>query len=731
MLSQNLQTKILKIFILLLSFISFSFFSASRTNAAPATFSSAYYNTSSDIPSQYQPSIGTTCTDSQGCSDQLFYCWNDASAGSSDCGTGCNGGNSWRKYQRQGCWQTSYDWQTGEEACTTTYTVNENNCSTGDKYNSDNKPVMKAGQCGCTVGGDYKTCCDGTTLRNARATDDDNLSPSEAACDYTAVRCGGAGEPACGQSACGTPCPAKSCDYNQVDTRTTDKCTSGLLNCNGTSNASGGCDYQACLNTGSETGGCTCVDPKYSCSGSSCVLDMTNGGYASSTCNSECASSTCDGCTYPQTCNPGTGAGKGIQVCKGKKNASNVCVYDSGCNPGCSTCEARYKCSGSSCVADGTGDYTASTCGGSCTPTCNDSLCGVWTNGSCGAGGCSANQRQQTRTCPAGSTCSTSQCVNDPGCTNIPPPAPPPAPNCTINSSILCNADVSLGVSPNPGSPGSAINFSVTSGDASTCLWNTWTSGSVTGCDPEAYPTSTCTAQNPGANYRWTHYWQKCEGGLNNCSPQCSKYINFNIIPLAPATLFGASCPAPGTSTTLSWSRSSGADRYILNVQGNSYNLYDSNPSDPAAFSTSFTGNPAFIAPGNTYTWGVQACKGGFTSSTCSTIKYGTSFTCQYPACPDGAGTPKACGNIPGVSGEPSNKYSIGTCSGNWVRDPGTRNPNSPGTGFPYDGWCATNVNPTRGYCYRCDTSSGIQPWIQILRGDVHSNTGINAPGGP
>ncbi|KKR42206.1 MAG: hypothetical protein UT77_C0003G0001, partial [Candidatus Daviesbacteria bacterium GW2011_GWC2_40_12] len=133
----------------------------------------------------------------------------------------------------------------------------------------------------------------------------------------------------------------------------------------------------------------------------------------------------------------------------------------------------------------------------------------------------------------------------------------------------------------------------------------------------------TCTAQNPGANYVWTHYWQKCEGALNNCSPLCSKAVNFNIIPPQPTTLYNAACPAPGTATTLSWSRSPGADRYILNVQGNSYNLYDSNPSDPAAFTTSFTGNPAFIAPGNTYTWGVQACKGGFTSSTCMPVRMG------------------------------------------------------------------------------------------------------------
>ena len=42
--------------------------------------------------------------------------------------------------------------------------------------------------------------------------------------------------------------------------------------------------------------------------------------------------------------------------------------------------------------------------------------CGSWAGGSCGAGGCSALQRQQTRTCNPVNCLVQSQCVNDAGC---------------------------------------------------------------------------------------------------------------------------------------------------------------------------------------------------------------------------------------------------------------------------------------------------------------------------
>src|SRR3989344_8427571 len=111
-----------------LTFIIFTtFISTSIVNAAPATFSSAYYNTTSDLPPEYIPSSGysVSCTDSAGCAERTSECWNDQSVGTSNCGTACNGGNTWTHYDRQGCWQTSYDPINEVEACTTTYTVKE------------------------------------------------------------------------------------------------------------------------------------------------------------------------------------------------------------------------------------------------------------------------------------------------------------------------------------------------------------------------------------------------------------------------------------------------------------------------------------------------------------------------------------------------------------------------------------------------------------------------------
>ncbi|HCB22942.1 TPA: hypothetical protein DEP06_03960, partial [Candidatus Daviesbacteria bacterium] len=51
-----------------------------------------------------------------------------------------------------------------------------------------------------------------------------------------------------------------------------------------------------------------------------------------------------------------------------------------------------------------------------------------------------------------------------------------------------------------------------------------------------------------------------------------------------------------------------------------------------------------------------------------------------------------------------------------------------PGAELGYNAWCAKNANAVRGYCYQCNTAA--TPWIQVT-GDVHSNTRINAPGGP
>lgn len=66
--------------------------------------------------------------------------------------------------------------------------------------------------------------------------------------------------------------------------------------------------------------------------------------------------------------------------------------------------------------------------GGGGGPSCS---CGAWANGACGAGGCAANQRQQTRTCTPGGCQPESQCINDPLCGGAP---------CACSDGTSCNS---------------------------------------------------------------------------------------------------------------------------------------------------------------------------------------------------------------------------------------------------------------------------------------------------
>ena len=66
------------------------------------------------------------------------------------------------------------------------------------------------------------------------------------------------------------------------------------------------------------------------------------------------------------------------------------------------TCNPANCQSQSQCVADA---------------SCTSCSCGAWTSGSCAAGGCTATQRQQTRTCSPANCLAQSQCVADASCT--------------------------------------------------------------------------------------------------------------------------------------------------------------------------------------------------------------------------------------------------------------------------------------------------------------------------
>ncbi len=163
------------------------------------------------------------------CSDKpkpSNLCSNSSPVGTTTCSdeTACIGGNTWSKYGLAGCFVDNFDvtnnyWR---------YEYSTIVCSTGDKYNLGNPPVMDAGRCygsgvpgQCAVGGAYKTCCSGTTPVAASHFNNDPFAPDEADCNgaylcgqsnggQTVVCCGLAGQPACGQAACntlGTPEP--------------------------------------------------------------------------------------------------------------------------------------------------------------------------------------------------------------------------------------------------------------------------------------------------------------------------------------------------------------------------------------------------------------------------------------------------------------------------------------------------------------------------------------------
>lgn len=144
------------------------------------------------------------CSDTSGC-DPIAECWNSWAPGATDCGTACYGGNAWTKYSVSGCYQIALD-KDGNETCQSTYEVSAQTCSSADKYNSSNPSVMNAGYCNCSPGGPYKTCCQGTTPVAANPVVQDPYLPPEAACPAgtSTLFCNFGGYPSCGQPTCDT-----------------------------------------------------------------------------------------------------------------------------------------------------------------------------------------------------------------------------------------------------------------------------------------------------------------------------------------------------------------------------------------------------------------------------------------------------------------------------------------------------------------------------------------------
>lgn len=336
------------------------------------------------------------------------------------------------------------------------------------------------------------------------------------------------------------------------------------------------CDGAAC---GSGAGSYTGVCMQHSSNQYVTHSDYCACGCSGGACTACPPTSTCDGSTYPQLCNGGTG----VQVCNGKNG-----TYDPGCDPACSACQSKWSCSGTSCVANGAGSYNDSNCSGACAPPppgCDETQCSGWAPGGCGAGGCAGNERQQTRSCPGGSTCSTSRCVPDSSCGGSPPPS--------------CGT-VTLSVTPNPVTVGNKIT--ITASSAPSGYSDSFTGG-FSSCDPGATSTyAVCTTNNTGT-FTWTRSWP---GG-------CSSSTNYTINAAAlvnNAQFWTENCPssiAAGTTANVSVSmKNTGTTTW---TSAANYRLGSQNPQDNNTWGLGRVGLPSTTTPTNiaVFNFGITA----------------------------------------------------------------------------------------------------------------------------
>src|SRR5581483_8009630 len=124
-----------------------------------------FFQSQTDVDNTYPVS----CT---GCAIPFSECWNDQTPGQSSCGNGCvdpstglAGGQSWAYYTFNNNNCRAVDASNGQ--CTAAFVFGTLACSTADKFNSSNPPVLNAGLCSCAVGGPYKTCCSNGSTVNA------------------------------------------------------------------------------------------------------------------------------------------------------------------------------------------------------------------------------------------------------------------------------------------------------------------------------------------------------------------------------------------------------------------------------------------------------------------------------------------------------------------------------------------------------------------------------------
>ncbi len=232
-------------------------------------------------------------------------------------------------------------------------------------------------------------------------------------------------------------------------------------------------------------------------------------------------------CTSEQLSGDGCGTGSGSQTAcsdlgqKLEGNCSNGCSVG-GCtwNPlflptptpapgGCTAGPwANVSCGGGGCsgtqmqqtrTVNPSGCTSTSRCiaDASCNPATPPPGCtvGVWVNTVCGGGICSADQMQQTRTVSPAGCASNSQCVANPGCAaGI--PTPTPAPTCTIS---LSPATLNLTIGGATGTITATVSCSIAIDNVTFTSNNTTIATVSPGTDTTSPFTTTITAVGSGA----------------------------------------------------------------------------------------------------------------------------------------------------------------------------------------------------------------------------------------
>ena len=227
------------------------------------------------------------------------------------------------------------------------------------------------------------------------------------------------------------------------------------------------------------------------------------------------------------------------------------------------------------------------------TPTPPSCSCSGWTNGSCGAGGCGSNQRQQTRTCTPSGCDVQSQCVTDSSCTASTRPS------------------VSIWTTDAYGNRTSSIN----TGQQAMIYWQ-WQnanygyvhglylqSGNPTWTNVSPGATGTSVISTAGT-YQYTIY------AYDNYGYSASSSTTLTVGSSTPTgfSWYQPSIGCSGTNNyiTLSWSPSSGA---------RGYNIWKDGGYLTTVYGTRYTDYPGTIAPAgyDIYAWSGDWINGPFT----------------------------------------------------------------------------------------------------------------------